>query len=49
MKITGQVMQKAVKLLNNDYYDCFFEYTDGDHFENIPDKVVKALSWLMGK
>ncbi len=49
MKITGQVMQKAVKLLNSDYYDCFFEYTDGDHFENIPDKVEKALLWLMGK
>ena len=48
MKITGQVMQKAVKLLNNDYYDAFFEYTDGDHFENIPQKVEKALTWLMG-
>ena len=49
MKITGQVMQKAVALLNSDDYDAFFEYTDGDHFENIPNKVEKAFNWLMGK
>ena len=49
MKVTGTVMQKAVSLMNGDDYDVFFEYTDGDHFENIPDKVEKGLKWLTGK
>ncbi|MBQ8995944.1 MAG: hypothetical protein IJ091_09025, partial [Oscillospiraceae bacterium] len=49
MKVTGQIMRKAEKLLYDQDYDVFFEYTDGDHFENIPDKVEKGLKWLMGE
>lgn len=49
MKVTGQIMRKAEKLLYDQEYDVFFEYTDGDHFENIPDKVEKGLKWLMGE
>lgn len=48
MIITGQVMKKATDLLCDQDYDAFFEYTDGDHFENIPDKVERGLKWLMG-
>ncbi len=49
MRTTSTMMRKAVTLLNDQEYDAFFEYTVGDHFENIPDKVEKGLRWLMGE